>query len=103
MSSAVSADIRPSPGTKQSSESCAIPKRFPLQVHLEPSDISEVTSKRVLAKTADSEKMLAALFEANRGSLTANAALTADIKLPQIYEGTNQIQRLIIARQIARD
>jgi len=35
--------------------------RFPLQVHLEPSDISEVTSKRVLAKTADSEKTLAAL------------------------------------------
>jgi hypothetical protein len=58
--------------------------RFPLQVHLEPSDISEVTSKRVLAKTADSEKTLAALFEANRGSLSANAALTADIKLPQI-------------------
>ena len=58
--------------------------RFPLQVHLEPSDISEVTSKRILAKTADSEKTLAALYEANRGSLTNNAALTADIKLPQI-------------------
>ena len=58
--------------------------RFPLQVHLEPSDISEVTSKRVLAKTADAEKTLAAMYEANRGSLTANAALTADIKLPQI-------------------
>ena len=27
--------------------------RFPLQVHLEPSDISEVTSKRVLSKNAD--------------------------------------------------
>ena len=26
-----------------------------------------------------------------------------DIKLPQIYEGTNQIQRLIIARQIGRE
>jgi alkylation response protein AidB-like acyl-CoA dehydrogenase len=26
-----------------------------------------------------------------------------DIKLTQIYEGTNQIQRLIIARQIARE
>jgi hypothetical protein len=58
--------------------------RFPLQVHLEPSDISEVTSKRVLAKTADAEKTLAAMYEANRGSLTANATLTADIKLPQI-------------------
>ncbi|MDA1054490.1 MAG: BREX system P-loop protein BrxC [Planctomycetota bacterium] len=58
--------------------------RFPLQVHLEPSDISEVTSKRVLAKKADAEKTLAAMYEANRGSLTANAALSADIKLPQI-------------------
>ena len=58
--------------------------RFPLQVHLEPSDISEVTSKRVLAKTADSEKTLAVLYEENRGSLAANAALSADIKLPQI-------------------
>lgn len=58
--------------------------RFPIQVHLEPSDISEVTSKRVLAKTAASETLLADLFESNRGSLTANAALTADIKLPEI-------------------
>src|SRR5690606_29037906 len=39
---------------------------------------------RVLAKTADAEKTLAAMYEANRGSLTANATLTADIKLPQI-------------------
>jgi predicted RNA-binding protein YlqC (UPF0109 family) len=30
--------------------------RFPLQVHLEPSDISEVTSRRVLAKNAEGEK-----------------------------------------------
>ncbi|GAG26100.1 unnamed protein product, partial [marine sediment metagenome] len=41
--------------------------RFPLQVHLEPSDISEVTSKRVLAKTADAEKQLADLYESHRG------------------------------------
>jgi alkylation response protein AidB-like acyl-CoA dehydrogenase len=26
-----------------------------------------------------------------------------DVKLAQIYEGTNQIQRLIIARQIAKE
>jgi len=58
--------------------------RFPLQVHLEPNDISEVTSKRVLAKKADAEKQLTDLYEANRGSLTANTALTADIKLPQV-------------------
>ncbi len=58
--------------------------RFPLQVHLEPNDISEVTSKRVLAKTAEAEKQLADLYEANRGSLTANTNLTADIRLPQV-------------------
>lgn len=58
--------------------------RFPLQVHLEPNDISEVTSKRVLAKKAEAEKQLGELFEATRGSLTANTNLTADIRLPQV-------------------
>lgn len=58
--------------------------RFPqeLQVHLEPSDISEVTSKRVLSKKADAEKVLRELFEQNRGRLISNTQLTADIKLP---------------------
>ena len=36
--------------------------RFPLQVHLEPSDMSEVTSKRVLKKKAHAETLLAALI-----------------------------------------
>ncbi len=58
--------------------------RFPLQVHLEPNDISEVTSKRVLAKKADAEKQLGDLYEAHRGSLTANTNLSADIRLPQV-------------------
>ncbi|WP_425395411.1 BREX system P-loop protein BrxC [Aeoliella sp.] len=58
--------------------------RFPLQVHLEPSDISEVTSKRVLAKKAGAEKQLGEVYEANRGSLTANTNLSADIRLPQV-------------------
>ena len=60
--------------------------RFPqeLQVHLESSDISEVTSKRVLSKNADAEKTLRELFEQNRGRLVANTRLTADIKLPEL-------------------
>ena len=58
--------------------------RFPLQVHLEPSDISEVTSKRVLKKKADAETLLAALYEDKRGSLLANTNLSADIRLPQL-------------------
>ena len=58
--------------------------RFPLQVHLEPSDISEVTSKRVLSKNADAEKALRELFTEHRGRLTDNTRLTADIKLPEL-------------------
>jgi len=44
--------------------------RFPLQVHLEPSDISEVTSKRILSKNATGEKLLRTAFEKSRGRLT---------------------------------
>ena len=58
--------------------------RFPLQVHLEPSDISEVTSRRVLTKKAEAEEQLGALFDKHRGSLTAHTRLTADIKLPEL-------------------
>lgn len=60
--------------------------RFPqeLQVHLEPSDISEVTSKRVLSKNADAEKVLRDLFSQHRGRLTDNTRLTADIRLPEL-------------------
>ena len=43
--------------------------RFPLQVHLEPSDISEVTSRRVLAKNAAAEKALGELFDEHRARL----------------------------------
>ena len=58
--------------------------RFPLQVHLEPSDISEVTSKRVLSKKGPAEAVLGALFEEHRGRLTEHTRLTADIKLPEL-------------------
>lgn len=58
--------------------------RFPLQVHLEPSDISEVTSRRVLSKNASAEAALGKLFDENRGRLTEYTRLTADIKLPEL-------------------
>jgi hypothetical protein len=58
--------------------------RFPIQVHLEPSDISEVTSKRVLAKNAAAEKQLRDLFATHSGRLMANTKLSADIKLPEL-------------------
>lgn len=58
--------------------------RFPLQVHLEPSDISEVTSRRVLSKNAVAQSALGELFDAHRGRFTEYTRLTADIKLPEL-------------------
>ncbi len=58
--------------------------RFPLQVHLEPSDISEVTSRRVLAKNAAAEKELGSLFDEHRARLGQHTRLTAEIRLPEL-------------------
>src|SRR5207247_445897 len=58
--------------------------RFPLQVHLEPSDISEVTSRRVLSKNAAAQKELGALFDEHRGRLAESTRLTAEIRLPEL-------------------
>jgi hypothetical protein len=58
--------------------------RFPLQVHLEPSDISEVTSRRVLSKNAAAQAELGKLFDEHRGRLTEHTRLTADIRLPEV-------------------
>ncbi len=68
--------------------------RFPqeLQVHLEPSDISEVTSKRVLAKKALALEVLRDIYSTHSGRLVANTRLTADIQLPEL--STEQFQDL---------
>ncbi len=58
--------------------------RFPLQVHLEPSDISEVTSRRVLSKNAAAQAALGKLFDEHRGRLTEHTRLTAEIRLPEL-------------------
>ena len=58
--------------------------RFPIQVHLEPSDIAEVTSKRVLSKNAAAENLLRDLFTKHSGRLIASTKLSADIKLPEL-------------------
>ncbi|HEY1307294.1 MAG TPA: BREX system P-loop protein BrxC [Vicinamibacterales bacterium] len=47
--------------------------RFHYRVDLAPSDIREVATKRVLAKTSEAEKLLKKLFSENQGQL--NAAL----------------------------
>lgn len=58
--------------------------RFPLQVHLEPSDISEVTSRRVLSKNAAGQTSLGKLFDEHRGRLNEHTRLSADIRLPEL-------------------
>ena len=58
--------------------------RFPLQVHLEPSDISEVTSKRILSKNAKAEETLRELFQTHRGRLADSTRMTADIRMPDL-------------------
>lgn len=56
--------------------------RFPLQVHLEPSDISEVTSRRVLSKNAPAQKSLGELFDQHRGRFTEHTRLTGAAMTP---------------------
>tara|TARA_R110000782_G_scaffold30348_6_gene75512 strand:- start:12312 stop:15848 length:3537 start_codon:yes stop_codon:yes gene_type:complete len=67
-------------------EQARLMDRFPdhLRVHLEPSDISTVTSERVLSKNADAEKSLRQLFEQHRGKLSHCAQPQADVKLEEL-------------------
>jgi hypothetical protein len=60
--------------------------RFPQerQVHLESSDISEVTSRRVLSKNGKAEETLGRLYDEHRGRLIDHTRVTADIRLPEI-------------------
>ena len=58
--------------------------RFALQTHLEPSDISEVTGRRVLTKNAAAQALLGKVFDDHRGRLTEYTRLTADIRLPEL-------------------
>lgn len=58
--------------------------RFPLQVHLEPSDIMEVTSRRVLAKNSTGEQALRRLFDVHRTRLQNNTRLTVSGRYPEL-------------------
>lgn len=58
--------------------------RFPQQVHLEPSDISEVTSRRVLSKSAAAEAALGSMFDEFRARLTEHTRVSADVRLPEL-------------------
>ncbi|MBY0113214.1 MAG: BREX system P-loop protein BrxC [Phycisphaerales bacterium] len=67
-------------------EQARLMDRFPdhLRVHLEPSDITTVTSKRVLSKNAEGEKALRKLFEDHRGRLSHCSQPQADVKLDEL-------------------
>jgi hypothetical protein len=52
--------------------------RFAVKVDLLPSDIDEVTGKRVLNKTAAGAKEVRSLLDANRNKLSASVALQSD-------------------------
>ena len=59
---------------------CPLMDRFPLQVHLEPSDISEVTSRRVLAKKSAARDDPRQALRRQPGRLDLNSRITADIR-----------------------
>jgi len=54
--------------------------RFPIEIDLAPADISEVTSKRVLTKRPDAERMLMGLFDKNKGALTTHTRIQSKIR-----------------------
>lgn len=56
--------------------------RFPIRVDLLPSDIDEVTGKRVLDKTAAGAKKIRELLEADRNKLTTSVTLQSDRHRP---------------------
>ncbi len=56
--------------------------RFPIRVDLLPSDIDEVTGKRVLDKTAAGAKRIRELLDADRNKLTTSVTLQSDRHRP---------------------
>jgi hypothetical protein len=58
--------------------------RFPLQVHLETSDIAEVTGRRVLQKNSKGQDLLRPLFETWRGRLSACTRPTGGRSLTEL-------------------
>lgn len=60
--------------------------RFRYRVDLAPSDIREVATKRVLAKTDDAEKLLKRIFSENQGQLNAALRLERTTRRTDINE-----------------
>lgn len=58
--------------------------RFPYKPVLEPSDIAEVTSRRVLGKSAKGWVALTELFQQHQGRLATHTKLDTKIRLPEL-------------------
>ena len=58
--------------------------RFPYKPALEPSDIAEVTSRRVLGKNSAGEQTLQGLFQQHQGRLATHTKLDTKIRLPEL-------------------
>ena len=58
--------------------------RFPYKPVLEPSDIAEVTSRRVLGKNSTGEQTLQGLFQQHQGRLATHSKLDTKIRLPEL-------------------
>ena len=66
--------------------------RFPLRVDLLPSDIDEVTGKRVLEKTAEGGDAVRAVIEPSRNKLVSNVRLASPIRSGE--PGLDELVRL---------
>lgn len=66
--------------------------RFPLRVDLLPSDIDEVTGKRVLDKTGDGQREVREVISSHRNQLVANVRLSSPTRIDE--PGEDELVRL---------
>ena len=71
---------------KDRSDLVRLKDRFAFPVDIKSTDIREVASHRVLAKSADAEKALRALYGFHSGKLKAATSVTAAVQLPALDE-----------------
>lgn len=67
-------------------EYARVKERFPLQLDLLPSDIREVTSRRVLDKTDTGQTIIRELFATHRGQLNTNVRLESPTRAADLAE-----------------
>jgi hypothetical protein len=71
---------------KDKSELVRLKERFAFPVDIKSTDIREVASHRVLAKSAAAESALRALYEASSGKLKTATNVSAAVQLPPLEE-----------------